>query len=149
MALDAGAIATGIAALSISGVTVKDITEMPEKVNPPDCPVLIPGPVWITGGTGSNEGDPATFGPGMWVMQRGFAYRYFHAPVGSGRGLYDHYADMADKLDAIQTAFTTLALAGVDVMGIECSEFGMVGDPADNRFYGFDIAVSLKERINA
>lgn len=149
MALNAIGIAAGIAALSITGVTVKDIDEIPDKVEGRDCPVLIPGPVWITGGTGSNESDPATFGPGMWVMQRGFAYRYFHAPVGAGRGLKDHYPAMATNLDAIQTAITTLAIAGVDVVSIECSEFGLVGDPSENQFYGFDVAVALKERINA
>jgi hypothetical protein len=151
MALAAGTIATAIHNLSITGVTVLDITEIPQAVDLRTCPLLCPGPSWISGGIGSSEDGegPATFGPGMWVFQRVFSYRYFHAKVGTGRGLYDHYSAMSTNLDAIQTAFTTLAVAGVDVMEIDNSEFGIVNDPAENQFYGFDISVALKERINA
>jgi hypothetical protein len=150
MALNSGAIATGIAALVITGVTVKNITEMPDRIDPRRCPLLVPGPRWITGGIGGEVSEgPVTFGPGMWEFQRVFSYRYFHAPIGSGRGLEDHYGAMATNLDAIVTALVGLNLAGVDVMEIENGEFGVVGDPAENHFYGFDISVALKERINA
>jgi hypothetical protein len=149
MALNAAGIATGIAALNIAGVTVLDITAMPDAVT--KYPALVPGPQWIAGGIGSAEDGegPATFGPGMWVFQRAFSYRYFHAPTGAGRGLLDHYSAMTANLDAITTALTLLDVAGVDVMQIENSEFGVVEDPAGSKFYGFDLAITLKERINA
>ena len=37
-------VATAIAAISISGVTVKDISAIPEAVNEQDCPMLAPRP---------------------------------------------------------------------------------------------------------
>jgi len=150
MPLAAGTIATAIAALTISGVVVKNITEIPDAVDLRNGPQLLPGPTWISGGIGSSEDSegPATFGPGMWVFQRVFNYRYFHAAVGVGRGLQDHYSAMTTNLDAIFTAFVTLDVANVDVMELSNSEFGAVLDPANNQFYGFDIAVALKERIN-
>ena len=152
MALNAGAIATAIAALSISGVTVKDITGIPDQVLARDCPILMPHPNdWIVGGIGSAEDGegPATFGPGMWVFQRAFNYLYLHATAGAGRGLKDHMGAMSTNLDAIQTAMTTLSISGVDVMEIDCSGFSVVTDPAGNQFYGFQVTVAMKERINA
>lgn len=152
MALNSAAIATGIAALSISGVTVKNVTEIPERVSARECPILFPSPNnWITGGIGGEEDaeGPATFGPGMWVFQRVFNYLYLHASAGQGRGLAEHLSAMGTKLDAISEALTGLNLAGVDVMQIETSEFNVVTDPAGNTFYGFQVAVTLKERVNA
>jgi hypothetical protein len=152
MALSATAIATAIAGLTITGVTVKDLGAVPDTGDIRSCPVLFPNPNnWIAGGIGSSEESegPATFGPGMWVFQRAFSYLYLHALVGQGRGLSDHMSAMSTNLDAILTAFTTLDVSGVDVMEIDCGEFAVVTDPAGKQFYGFTIAVAMKERINA
>jgi len=149
MALASTTIATAIKNLSITGVTVLDITEMQDQVDLRLGPVLMPGPSWIAGGLGGEDPEgSATFGPGMWIFQRVFSYRYFHAPVGSGRGLYDYYSAMSTNLDAIVTAFVGLNVTGVDVMELDNSEFMVVNDPSEKQFYGFDFAVSLKEKVN-
>jgi hypothetical protein len=154
MPLNATTIAAGFAALTITGVTVKAIGAMPEQVTARDCPLLMPAPNFVLGGITSSEDSegPATFGAsgaGMWVFQRVWQWRYCHAAVGSARGMLDHYAGMMTAQDAIITALCALDIANVDVMEIDCNEFGVVTDPAGNQFFGFDIAVALKERINA
>lgn len=152
MALNSTGIATAIAALSISGVTVLDLPAVPDTADMRKCPQMFPNPSgWIVGGIGSNEDGegPATFGPGMWVMQRAFNYVYLHAPVGQGRGMLDHMSAMSTNLDAIMTALTTMAIANVDVMEIDCGDFVVITDPAGARFYGYTVTVALKERINA
>ena len=44
MSFSSTTIATAISALTITGVTVKDITAIQEQVEPRDCPVLFPSP---------------------------------------------------------------------------------------------------------
>jgi hypothetical protein len=157
MALSSTGVATGIAALSISGVTVRDITAIPEKVEPRNLPMLFPSPAdWMLGGTGEGTPNsalgPSSFGTPTtryWLFNRVYQYIYLHAPVGSGRGLYSHYSNMATNADAILTAITTLDLTGVDVRQIDIGSYGTLQDPAGGQFYGFTVTVTLRERINA
>ena len=150
MALNAAGIATAIAALPISGVTVLDISAVPETGDLRQVPVLFPNPSnWIAGGIGGLGEGPATFGPGMWLFQRAFSYLYLHAPVGSGRALSDHMRGMSVNLDAILTALTTLDVAGVDVLEIDNSDFNVITDPAGAQWYGFQVTVAMEEKINA
>jgi hypothetical protein len=153
MALNSGAIATGIAALSITGVTVKDITAIPDQVNASrDCPILFPHPnEWMAGGNGEPETGSASFGTASarsWIFARTYKYVYLHAPTGSARGIADHYSAMSAKADAIETAFTLLDLNYVDVKTISVSEFGVLQDPSGASFYGFTVTVTLREWIN-
>jgi len=154
MALNATAIAAGIAALSITGVTVKGITNIPDSITPRDCPLLMPNPTdWIAGGIGGEVASGATtFGAGaLWEFERAYNYLYIHAPAGEGRGLRDHFSDMATELDAIITALTgfNYVFADVDVVQIDNGGFATIVDPAGKQFYGCEITVTLKERINA
>jgi hypothetical protein len=153
MALNSAAIATGIAALSIAGVTVKDITAIPDQVQARDCPLLFPHPAeWKSGGNSEPEDGSTTFGTAAsrsWIFARVYKYVYLHAPVGSGRGILDNYSAMSIKEDAIATALTQLDLSGVDVKTISVSEFGVLQDPSGASFYGFTVSVTLREWINA
>jgi hypothetical protein len=149
MSLSSATIATGIANLSVTGVTIKDVTAIPESVNARDCPILFPSPDgWLLGG---NPDGPTTFGTPStryWVFDRGFDYVYLHAPVGSGRGLIDNIPAMATKLDLIMTAITLLDLTNVDVKGVSCSAFGLLVDPAGNSFYGCHVQITIREVLN-
>lgn len=149
MSLNSGAIATGIAALTVTGVTIKDVTAIPEAVDGRACPILFPSPDgWLLGG---NPGGPATFGTPTtryWQFDRNFDYVYLHAKVGEGRGLRDHIALMATNLDAIMTELTELDLANVDVIGIQCSAFGVLLDPAGNDFFGCHVQITVREVLN-
>lgn len=153
MSLSSTTIATGIAALSISGVTVKDITGIPEGISDRTLPILFPAPSsWMGGGNGEPSTGPATFGTPttrFWIFNRTYNYVYLHAPVGSGRGLYDHYSSMSSKADAILEAILTLDLSGIDVKNVIISDFGVLEDPAKKQYYGFTLAIMLREKVNA
>jgi hypothetical protein len=150
MALSSATIATGISALSISGVTVKNVTAIPDQVTGRDCPILFPSPDgWLTGGNGVP--GPLTFGlpaSRYWEFDRDYDYVFLFAPVGTGRGLIDNISPMAAKLDLIMTAITLLDLPGVDVMQINCTAFGVLVDPSGNSFHGCHVVITLKEAIN-
>jgi len=145
-------IATGIAALSITGVTVKDITAIPERVEARDCPILFPSPDgWMTGGNGEPSEGSTTFGTAttrLWTFNRSYKYIYLHAGVGSGRGLKDHISAMSGKADAILTAISALDVSDVDVKNMTIGEFGVLTDPAGKSFYGFILDITLRERLN-
>ena len=152
MSLGAGGIATAIAGLTISGMTVKDVTATPQQVQPRDCPILFPMPNgWIKGGSAEPADGPATFGTPstrFWMFNRTFDYVYLHAPVGAGRGLLDQNPGMGSSADAIMTALTTLDVTGVDVKNVSIGQFGTITDPTGTQFYGFIVSIVLREKVN-
>ena len=152
MSFSSTAIGTGISNLSISGVTVKDITAIPDSVVDRMCPILFPSPDgWMGGGNGEPTEGSTTFGTAttrLWTFNRNYHYVYLHAPVGSGRGLLDMISAMSTKADAILTAITTLDLTDVDVKTIAIGEFGVLTDPAGHSFFGFTLDITFRERLN-
>ena len=152
MSFSSTTIATAIAALSVTGVTVKDITAIPEQVEPRDCPILFPSPDgWMSGGNGEPEDGPTTFGTTttrLWQFNRTYHYVYLHEVVGATRGLKDIYSALATKADAIITAITRLNVTDVDVKNVNISNFGVLSDPAGNSFFGFSLDITLRERLN-
>ena len=153
MSLGSKAIATGIAALSVSGVTIKDITAIPQQVQARDCPIMFPHPQsWLQGGNGGGQAEgPETFGTPTtryWEFSRTYQYVFLQATVGSERGIYVHYSNASANIDAIQTAILALNLSNVDVMNVNCSSFGVIEDPVAGKFYGCFIDIKLRERVN-
>lgn len=147
MALNTAAISAGIAALSISGVTVLDADEIPPVVNVNSCPLLFPSPNGFISG-GIAVPGPTTFGPGMWSFERAFTYLYLHTTVGQLPAMTSHYPEMDANIDAILTALVGLDVAGVDVLTVECSRAETIKDPAGNLFYGCEITVTVAEKVN-
>lgn len=154
MALNSLAITSAVAALSIPGMTVLDVSGIPNQVQVRDCPIMYPAPVGLVRGKSADESSrgAATFGTPTtryWVFGRTYNYTYLHAPVGAGRGLYEHFSAMLTAQDAIMTALTALDVDTVDVAGIEISAMsGTMKDPAESSFYGFSVALTMRERLN-
>lgn len=149
MALDSAGIATAIAALNISGVNIKDLTAIPEGTTARLIPVLFPDPA---GWMGDQLAEMRTFGAAAsryWEVTRNLRYIYCHAPIGSGRGLFEHHQDMTQAADLIIEAFLELDVSGVDIISVGIGEFGPVADPSGNQFHGFSVFVTVRERANA
>lgn len=152
MSLNSAAIAAGIAALTVSGVTIKDISNIPEAVTPRDLPMLYPSPNnWKNGGTSEPSTGALTFGPPTgrtWLFNRIYKYVYLHAPAGAGRSIAENYTALSAKEDAIVEALTALDLANVDVKQIEVADYGVLEDSAGSKFYGFTVTLTLREYLN-
>lgn len=151
MSLSTAAIANGIAALSISGLTIKSINAIPEQVQSRDCPIIFPHPVqYLQGGAGGEEGLE-TFGTPstrFWLFNRTYRYLMLYSVVGATRGMIDIYSGFASKIDAFMQAVTALDVADVDVRNITISELGVVEDPAGSKFYGCTIDIMVREKVN-
>ena len=150
MALSSATIHTAIAALSVSGVNIKDLSGIPQTVTSRACPVFYPNKK--SEGTAEPSTGAATFGTAstrMWLFNRTFEYIYLHAQAGEGRTIAEHYTAMSAKEDAILTALIGLDIADVDVMNVRTTEYGVEVDPSGAQFYGFKIAVTFREKVNA
>ena len=151
MTLSTSSITAGIAAINISGLSIKDITAIPEQVQPRDCPILFPHPVqFIQGGAGGEEGLE-TFGTPtsrFWLFNRTYRYLFLYAPVGSTRGMVDIYSGYVSKIDSIMESITELDVTDVDVRNISVSELGVIEDPAGSKFYGCTIDIMFREKVN-
>jgi len=80
-------VTNSIAAMSVAGLTIKDIDEIPVRVYGRNCPILYPEPLDFTP---SFEAIKMTFGRGAtvkWNMHYDLVYTLLYAPVGSGRGM--------------------------------------------------------------
>lgn len=151
MSFSSTAIFTAISNLSISGVTVKDLTAIPQAGEQTACPILFPNPDGCVSGANGEPSDGATtFGTPttrMWQFNRTYELIYLHCQVGSG-SLSDFYSDMCSKSDAIIHALVELDITDVDVQTVTIGKFGALQDPSGNYFHGFTVSVTMRERIN-
>ncbi len=150
MALNISTIATNIAALEVSGVTIKDITGIKDKFTKRDCPVVYPNPDGFVSDFNvvrDSFGDPSQ---AKKTVTYTLTYRFLQAPLGSGRINFAVYSDFITKA----YAFIDAIIANDDISGavdLEISDalnFGPVADPSGNTFHGCDIALNVKEFVN-
>lgn len=139
-------VADSIANLSISGVNVKDIDQIPESALPV-LPVLFPLPngfITDVNWTRLTLGDAEAQMNLEYVLH----YRYLHAVVGSGGGLLAVYSDMITNIAAIlKKIFENSTLLGaVDITLESVSDIGALPDPAgQTQYHGVNIALRVLE----
>lgn len=152
MAINGAAITSAIAALSVSGVTIKDVSGIPQSVATRDCPLFFPMPGnWLNGGNAANE-EETTFGTPttrLWHVNRSLNYVFLHSAVGTGRGNLDNYSDAVTKIEALVSAIVQLDVAGVDVTSVSHTPIGVMNSPSQAKFTGCEFTIALRERINA
>lgn len=149
MALNAVAIASGIAALSVTGVTIKDLDEIPVDITRAGMPLLMPDPDNWGGETSANMETFGFAANSMWTVTRTLGYVYFHAIVGTERSPSVYYTDMSNNRDAIIEALLELDIDGVDVVGVNSGKFTQLADMSGKSFHGFLMGVLVREKVNA
>lgn len=149
MALNTVTVADSIAGLSVSGVTLKDLDEIPNGVLARDCPLILPAPDFIQ----IAEITRDTYGSGSdakWTFEYTLNYRLFYAPVGTERTLGNIYPGLVAKA----MLFADAVIANDDLTGATDSNFGglsglgVVTDPSDELFWGCDIQINITEFVN-
>jgi hypothetical protein len=149
MSLAAVTLANSIAAISVSGVTMKDLDQIPQEATARDCPMVYPKPDGFLSGL-AIERDSFGGAAAKMTARYTLTYVYLHSPVGTGRGLFDVYQDVVTKaLSVLDAILATATLDGaVDVMPQDILEFGPVSDPSGKTFHGCLIALNCVEFIN-
>jgi len=138
-------ITNSIAALSVSGVTIKDIDEIPQSGRL-ITPVLFPRPnEFVT------EFEPTfqSFGSnGTAKIDLGYNlhYVYLHAEAGTGIGAFDAYNGMITKLSAILVALLSNdALTGLVDQKPIIEGMGVIEDPSGVEYWGIMFALRVLE----
>ena len=147
MAIGIATIANAIAALSVTGLSIKDIDEIPPQADQ-SISTLIPLPDYMT----DFEVEIDSFGGGstakmtVWYT---LGYRLLYKPVGAGLDLeyYDNMIALAAAfLDAVLVIETISGCEGIMPVGVV--NMGVVNDPADHEYIGCDIFLRVQEFVN-
>ena len=143
-------ITNSIAAVSVSGLTIKDIDEIPQSANNRDCPLLVPDPDNFVTGFNAN---PDTFGAGSnrkWTVGYTLNYLLLYAVVGSGRTtVLEKYSGMVSMAFAFYDAlFAVSDLTGsVDFEPGSVNRFDIV-TLAGASFHSCGVSLNVKEFVN-
>lgn len=149
MAMEIATIIDSISALSVEGLKICDVNEIPEAADMRQ-PMIYPKPDgFVTQFVLTRD----SFGGGSVAKMHvtyNLTYRLCYAPVSSGRGLFETYPAMVACayrfLDAVIAIDTLTGLE--DIYPGDVLNFGPVSDPAGNYFHGCDIVLAVEEFIN-
>ncbi len=139
-------VADSISNLSISGVTIKDINQIPDSASML-CPLLIPQPngfvseITPTFETFGSNGTPKI------NMMYTLNYVFLHSEVGSGISAFDGYSDLMAKLELIFEAILSndVVTGAVDFKLQSVSNVGVITDPAGLDYWGVLLSFRVLE----
>jgi len=139
---------SAIAGLSISGVTIKDLDEIPGNTNL-QPKTLYPNAEGVIRGLLPSRETYGTLGSEKINLDYGIRYRYVHCtPDGSPGGVYDVVDDCVETIASILAVLLAndTVNGAVDVWLTSMSDFPIiVQDPAGNDFWGCDFTLGIKE----
>ncbi len=137
-------VTNSIAALSVSGVSVKDADEIADSIGLGTA-ILAPRPDdFITGLTIT----PAELTKQNLDVSYTLHYQYYHCKIAGGLGgMFGVYAAMLAKLALIIKAFANDAtLSGaIDNGAPQIGKIGPVVDAAGNTYHGCEISMTVKQ----
>lgn len=147
MTLSVVTIADSISKLSVTGVTIKDINEIPDSVINGDCPMVIPKPDGFVSDFELERMAMSSGTANVWNVSYTLTYRFLHSEIGLGLGILDAYPGMVDKVcDFVDKMLVSDTVTGaVDLEVADISAFGPVSDPSGKMFHGCDISFRILE----
>jgi len=150
MTLNIITIAHSIASLSISGVRVYDLHNIPTTLRGQDVPALFPRPDGFVSGFTVTRDSLGLASIAKKTVEYTLTYVYCHALVGTGRGLFAVYSGFATNAFAILDALIAAdALSGtIDMTPTDIAAFGPVTDPSGVVFHGCEFKLNVMEFIN-
>lgn len=145
IALNPTTVSASIAALSITGVTIKDIDAIPDSAQNL-CPVIIPQTEFIT----DIQPERKSFGSGgaeKIDFQYTLNYWFLFCEVGSGINAFAPYEGLIQKLDLIlETILTNDTVSGlVDLQLQNIGRIGTIQDASENMYWGCSFSVRCLE----
>jgi hypothetical protein len=140
-------ITNSIAALSITGLTIKDIDEIPQGVLDRDCPILTPNPDnFVT----KFKVEPDTLDKSKWTVSYELNYLLLYAVVGSGRTTsMEKFSGMVSKafsfIDAVAAAMALTGAVDWSPGVIDGFDIVTIGQ---NNFHSCHVNILIWEFIN-
>ncbi len=145
MAISIEEIATSIASISVEGLQIMDLDNIPETSEVGRGPIVIPNP---DGYWNNLVVERASLGNLVRNVTYDLMYRLLSSEVGEGRvSIFDNYKPMVLQtalfVGAVLTNDAITGLIDLQLGGI--SNFGPVTDPSDNLFHGCDFILRVLE----
>jgi len=139
-------IADSISKLTITGITLRDIDQIPPNASLL-CPLLIPQPNDFVTDISTEFVSFGSNGTAKINMQYTLNYVYLHAEAGSGVGTYDVYSGLITNLAKIIVAILSndAVTGAVDVSLQSISNIGVINDPAGNEYWGVLFSLRVLE----
>lgn len=151
MALAPASIATSIATLSITGVTIRDLSAIATEVFARDCPMLMPDPEKFLTGFSVTRETLGTDAVAVRNVKYTLNYLLFFREVGEGRGLFDYFQTLITLWGTVQDAFianSVLSNSAVIESFPSSADVGLVSDPTGKQFFGFPVSIQVMEYVN-
>ncbi len=138
-------VAASIAALSISGVTIKDITAIPDSARML-CPILIPQPNGYMSNSTMTFESFGSNGAAKMNLEYDLNYVFLYSEVG-GISAFAAYSGLMTKLAAVLVSIMSNdAITGlVDMRLNSIGDIGVINDPAGNEFWGVLLSFHILE----
>ena len=138
-----------IAAITIEGVQIRDIDEVPEQGDYRTS-ILFPDPDGFITNLLITRDSQGAGGTALMTVKYTLNYRFVFVPVGSLRNLANVYGKMTEKIvDIIEAFMAEDDIAGViDMEVLDIPTVGAVQDPAENIWHGCTISLRITEFQN-
>jgi len=139
--VDLMTVTNSIAALSISGVTVKDADEIPSAIGAAVA-ILAPRPDNFVTNFAVNHAELSKQNLDVTYTLN---YNYYHCAVGGV--MFADYAAMLGKLVLIVKAFSDNAVltGAIDNGSPKINRIGPIQDPAGNTYHGAEISIDITQ----
>lgn len=150
MSLALTTITGNIAAISVTGVVMCDIDDIPTTADLERSPHFYPEPngfVQTLSVERDSFGSPTT---ARKTVRYTLLYSFAYAPAGAGRNLAEQYAGAADKAyEVLDALIANDNLTGaIDMVPAVSGGFGALQSPDGSMFIGCHISIDIVEFVN-
>ena len=135
---------SSIAGLSVTGLTICSLANIPEQVDTRANGVLFPD---ITNLVSDTAMEDVTFGGPAAEKDTSYTLTYVYAykPVEAGRRITEYAASMVALAELFVETVTTSVISGAIRVTLIGMNLGIVTDPAGNQFFGGFIKLRILE----
>lgn len=147
MALALSLIPARIAAVSVAGLTIKDVSGIPEAWDG-RAPILYPNPVEFVTDLSIEDNSFGLNPYARKTLSYTLNYTFLHSAVWTGRINFPNYAAMVEMAADILYTFARTEITGALSFEVSAGNFGPVSDPSGNIGHGCNIQFAIMEFIN-
>lgn len=124
---------------------IRDMSEIPEAVNSPDCPMLAPKPAGFVTDVSimrDTYGADASLKTVLYTL----TYQFFYCPMEEGVGLFEKYDNMVSAAAIVLNALATSTNGiSTDILPGAVPGFGPIEDVSGQAFHGCEITLNVKQ----
>ena len=148
IAVNFATVADSISKLSISGITMRDIDQVPDSAQML-CPIMFPQPDNFITNINVERVTVGSGGTAKMDMTYTLNYVFLQAEMGAGISAFSMYSNIVSNLAAILVKmFASDNITGaVDLTLNSIGEIGTISDPSGNQYWGVLLSFNILEFV--